>query len=232
MRDLASIRAAMAALDSASYDEIATRLSRFNVDDNPFRFNAIELMAVSAISDARYQDAWTLIATAMNFRDTMPQQLGERLNRLFAFMISREDFVPPTTGTPDPTAPPGEPTFEPRATPDATAEPAPTTPLPNLNLRAPTGPTTPALPGALIPGAGLGVPAPTTTPTPPTATPAPTPAPAALPVAPAVTAPIPGGMVPGVGAGFGATPAPAATPAAEPTPAPAAEVAPAPAPTP
>lgn len=207
-RDVAAIRAAMVLLDTASYNELSARLAPFNVDGNPFRFLAIELLAISAISESRYEEAWTLIGTAMNFQDVMSQQQAGRFSELFSFMISREDFVPPTAGAP---AAPPVPTFRPGANLEAPA-PAPAAPM---DLRAPVpvpATTLPGAPGGLIPGLGaeIEIPAPGDDPAPagPQAAP-----PATAPAAPAMMAPpVQGGNIPGVGAGF-QTPAPAPPPA-------------------
>lgn len=211
LRDVAAIRAAMLLLDSATYDQLEPRLAPLNVEGNAFRFLAIELLAVSAINEARYQDAWTLIAAAMNFQDQMSQQQAQRFSELFSFMISRDDFVPPTAATPAPA--PAAPTFQPGVAPAApAAEPAPAAPM---DLRAPVPTTTvPGGPGGLIPGLGGGVevPAPANPAADPAAAPPATPMPA--PAAPATMAPpVEGGNIPGVGAGFQTNPAPAPAPA-------------------
>ncbi|MGD9739014.1 MAG: tetratricopeptide repeat protein [Bauldia sp.] len=213
LRDIATIRAAMVLLDTATYDQIAPRLAPLNVDGNAFRYLAIELLAVAAINEARYQDAWTLISTAMNFQDQMSQQQSQRFGDLFSFMISRDDFVPPTAATP---AAPAAPTFQPGVAPAApAAEPAPAAPM---DLRAPVPTTTvPGVPGGLIPGLGGGVdvPAAGNPPAEPAAAPvAPAATPTPAPAAPATMAPpIQGGNIPGVGAGFQTNPAPAPAPA-------------------
>ncbi|VAV98154.1 hypothetical protein MNBD_ALPHA01-786 [hydrothermal vent metagenome] len=60
-RDLASLKAAMIALDNASYDDIKARLAPLTIEGNPWKYMAKELLAMAALADGQAQEAKRLL---------------------------------------------------------------------------------------------------------------------------------------------------------------------------
>ncbi len=60
-RDLASLKAAMIAMDTASYDEIKTRLAPLTIEGNSWKYVAKELMAMAALGAGQGEDAKQLL---------------------------------------------------------------------------------------------------------------------------------------------------------------------------
>ncbi len=60
-RDLASLKAAMIALDKASYDDIKTRLAPLTIEGNPWKYMAKELLAMAALASGQAQEAKRLL---------------------------------------------------------------------------------------------------------------------------------------------------------------------------
>ncbi|PCI45172.1 MAG: hypothetical protein COB49_10360 [Alphaproteobacteria bacterium] len=59
-RDLASLKAAMIALDSASYDDIKRRLAPLTIEGNVWKYMAKELLAISALATGNGEEAKSL----------------------------------------------------------------------------------------------------------------------------------------------------------------------------
>ncbi|MCK5425938.1 MAG: tetratricopeptide repeat protein, partial [Emcibacter sp.] len=60
-RDLASLKAAMIALDSASYDDIKSRLAPLTIEGNAWKYIAKELLAMSALLSGNAEEAKNLL---------------------------------------------------------------------------------------------------------------------------------------------------------------------------
>jgi len=60
-RDLASLKAAMIAMDTASYDEIKTRLAPLTIEGNSWKYVAKELMAMAALGAGQGDEAKQLL---------------------------------------------------------------------------------------------------------------------------------------------------------------------------
>lgn len=60
-RDLASLKAAMIALDSASYDDIKSRLAPLMIEGNTWKYMAKELLAMSASATGNGEEARDLL---------------------------------------------------------------------------------------------------------------------------------------------------------------------------
>ncbi|PCI32303.1 MAG: hypothetical protein COB54_07330 [Alphaproteobacteria bacterium] len=60
-RDLASLKAAMIALDTASYDDIKSRLAPLTIEGNAWKYMAKELMAMSALGAGNAEEAKQLL---------------------------------------------------------------------------------------------------------------------------------------------------------------------------
>lgn len=60
-RDLATLKAAMIAMDTASYDEIKTRLAPLMINGNAWEYMAKELLASAALSAGKSEEAKNLL---------------------------------------------------------------------------------------------------------------------------------------------------------------------------
>jgi len=60
-RDLATLKAAMIAMDTASYDEIKTRLAPLMINGNAWEYMAKELLASAALSAGKTEEAKNLL---------------------------------------------------------------------------------------------------------------------------------------------------------------------------
>lgn len=60
-RDMARLKAAMIALDGASYDEMKTRLAPLTIEGNNWKYMAKELLAMSALASGNAQEAKSLL---------------------------------------------------------------------------------------------------------------------------------------------------------------------------
>lgn len=60
-RDLASLKAAMIALDTASYEEIKTRLAPLTIEGNNWKYMAKELLAMAALAAGQAEEAKSLL---------------------------------------------------------------------------------------------------------------------------------------------------------------------------
>ncbi len=76
-RDLASLKAAMIALDSASYDEIKARLAPLTIEGNVWKYMAKELLAMAALASGNGEEAKNLL-TQLEQDLEAPQQVKTR----------------------------------------------------------------------------------------------------------------------------------------------------------
>ncbi len=60
-RDLASLKAAMIALDTASYEEIKTRLAPLTIEGNNWKYMAKELLAMAALAAGQAEEAKSVL---------------------------------------------------------------------------------------------------------------------------------------------------------------------------
>ena len=60
-RDLASLKSAMIALDTASYDDIKARLAPLTIEGNAWKYIAKELLAMSALASGNAEEAKNLL---------------------------------------------------------------------------------------------------------------------------------------------------------------------------
>lgn len=61
LRDLANLKAAMISLDTASYDDIKSRLAPLTIEGNVWKYMAKELMAMSALGAGNAEEAKQLL---------------------------------------------------------------------------------------------------------------------------------------------------------------------------
>ncbi len=87
-RNLASIRAALLLVDSASYDDMKKRLAEINVVENSFRFQARELLGLSAYKAQKYVEANTLFLSLAQNSQT-PNDIRNRANQLVILLVSK-----------------------------------------------------------------------------------------------------------------------------------------------
>lgn len=76
-RDLAGLKAAMILLDSASYEDISARLSPLTIQDNPWKYMAMELLALAAMTNGKSAEA-KRIFTELEQDLEAPQDVKER----------------------------------------------------------------------------------------------------------------------------------------------------------
>ncbi len=98
LRDTARIRAAYLLVDSAPLADIQQRLSQFNVNGNPYRVLALEVMAVSAIAAGEYDQAgqWVIQMVQDPFAN---QTTNARATVLFAYINAHMANQTAQTGT-------------------------------------------------------------------------------------------------------------------------------------
>lgn len=87
-RDLATLKSAYLLVDSASLDDIKTRLTGINVVENAFRFIARELIGLSAYKNAAYAEAQDIFLSLSQNAQT-PNSIRARAANLIALLASR-----------------------------------------------------------------------------------------------------------------------------------------------
>lgn len=151
MRDVAEIRAAMLLTDTATLEEIRTRLTPLSESTGPFRPLAFELMALTAIRVGEYDTAIGWLATLAGDANST-EDARNRATRLFGLILSRRGLsaeqadVAPALGLPPVDLRTGV-----DATPTLGGDAAAEAPAPGLRV----GPATETQLVPLTPGLGL-----------------------------------------------------------------------------
>ncbi len=87
-RDVASIRAAYLMVDTSSLDDIKTRLTDINVVENAFRFQARELIGLSAYKNEKFAEAEEVFKSLTENAQT-PSNIRARAGQILSILASK-----------------------------------------------------------------------------------------------------------------------------------------------
>lgn len=87
-RDIAAIKAVYLLIDSASFDDIKKRLEQLNVVENAFRFQARELIGLSAYKNGEYKEAQSIFSELSQNAQT-PNSIRTRATNMLALLASK-----------------------------------------------------------------------------------------------------------------------------------------------